>query len=919
METEVVGREAELEEIERWLDGGRPSALLIEGEAGIGKTTLWRAGVEQAHTRGAIVLTCAPSFAESEIGFAALGDLLYGHEPAIQELPPPQRRALEGALLLREPERAPEGRALALGFLGVLTRLASETPVLVAVDDIQWLDAASRGVLTFAARRLEGRDIGFLVARRTGDGDQTVPVELDAAFPSGGLEVCMLGPLSLGALGRVVRQQTGLRLRRPELLRLEALSGGNPFFAVELAPTLTGASTERRPLPTSLSAAVQGRLAELGEDTLEALLVAAISTSPTLAEIEQVTGEPDAWVILAPARDAGVVTNDPDVAFVHPLYAAAALERASPKRRAEVHRLLAALADSPERRALHLAASTQDADESVATEIEAGAHSAMLRGAPEVGSELAARARALTLDNGDASRRRGLLEAECLYAAGDLERGRGLLAALADDAPRGPARAEILFRLARSPHNFDDAVELCERGLAEAVDDPALASEIARALAENLFLAGDGERAITEARRAIDLGSVSGVELCEWHARSTLAIMQGARGAGWDLDTLRRAADLELAASERPVVGGAAESLCQALTYNYLLDEALERVAELSERATKTRDARAEASFLALQCTLECWFDRLHAARDTAKRCLEAKEAIGWEQGYGETLGMLASIDALLGREDEAREEAERAVSIARAGSDQLGVMRHHQALSTLELGLENWEAAAEHVEAALAAQATMLSESNVFGFLSSGVEAHAACGNLERADELATRLEADAARNPTAPLQFAAWQTRGVVQAAAGDLEGAMQSLQLAVAAMESLPVKLEPARALLHLGRAQRRARRLAEARVTLNRALELFDDIGASLLAGQTRRELARIPGRRAQDPDELTETERRIADLVAEGRTNKEVAAALSLTVKTVEVTLTRVYRKLGVRSRSELARRSTDFAKQPAKQ
>ena len=912
-----MGRVAELEAIERWLDGTRPSALLIEGDAGIGKTTLWRAGVERARARGALVLACAPSFAESEIGLAALGDLLSGHESAIEALPPPQRRALEAALLLRDPERPPEGRALGLGLVGVLTRLSSETPVVLAVDDTQWLDAASRGVLTFAARRLGEHDVCFLVARRTGEGDPVVPLELDRTFVDG-LEICALGPLSLGALGRLVRRQTGLRLRRPELLRLEALSGGNPFFAVELAPTLTGASTEWRPLPTSLSAAIQGRLDQLGEDTRDALLVAAISTSPTLAEIEQVTGEPDAWVILEPARHAGVVTSDRDgVGFAHPLFAAAAIERVSPKRRAEVHRLLAALADSPERRALHLAASTEDADEGVAGEIEAGARGAMLRGAPEVGAELAAHARALTPDDGEARRRRGLLEAECEYAAGDLERGRELLAALVDDAPHGPARAEILLRLARSPRNLDDAVELCERGLAEAVDDPALASEIARALAESLFLTGDGERAITEARRAIDLGSASGAELSEWRARSALAMMQGARGAGWDLDTMRRAADVELAASERPVVDGAAEWLCQALTYTHLFDEARERVAELCERATKTQDARAEASFLALQCTLERWSDRLHAARDTAKRCLEAKEAIGWEQGYGETLGLLANIDAWLGNEDEAREEAERAVSIARAGSDQLGVMRFHQALLALELGLENWEAAAEHAEAALAAQGTMLSDSNLLGFLSSAVEAHTALGALDRAEELTQKLEGGAAEDTTPELRTAALQSRGLLRSATGDFEGAVGSLEAALA--ETSLGALEHARVLLHLGRAQRRARRLAEARVTLNRALELFDDIGASLLAGQARKELARISGRRAQDPDELTETECRIADLVAEGRSNKEVAATLFLSVKTVEVTLTRVYRKLDVRSRSELARRYSEAAQQPAKQ
>ena len=915
METEVVGRDAELEAIERWLEAPRPSAFLVEGEAGIGKTTLWRTGVERARDRNQLVLACAPSLAEADVGFAALGDLLGTLDGELLELlPSPQRLALEGALLLRDPERPPEGRALGLGLVGVLARLASETRVLVALDDTQWLDAASRGVLSFAARRLLEHDVGYLIARRTGEGGPAVPLELDRALPPGGLEVCALGPLSLGALGHLVRQRTGLSLRRPELLRLEALSGGNPFFAVELAPTLTGASSEQRPLPTSLSAAIQTRLAELGEDTLEALVVAAVSPSPTLTTIEQVTECPDAWLVIEPARHAAFVLVDgEELAFVHPLYPAAVLERASPKQRAEVHRRLAVLSETPELRARHLAASTQVADEEIAAAIEAGARDAMLRGAPEIGAELAGHARALTPDDDDARRRRGLLEAECLYAVGDLERGRELLGALAEDAPHGPARAEILFRLARSPRNYVDAIELCERGLAEALDEPALASEIALVLAEYLFLAGEGKRAITAARRAIELGAESGADVLEWRARSALAMMEGARGAGWDLDTMRRAADVELAASERPVVDGAAEWLCQALTYSRHYDEARDRVAELRSRAAATRDARADASFLALQCTLEIWSDRLHAARETSQECLQAKEVIGWEQGYGESLGELATLDAWLGNEADAREGAERALSITRAGSEQLGVIRYHQALLALELGLENWEAATEHAEAALAAQETMLADSNFLGFLSAAVEAHAALGTLDRAEELTQKLEAAAITDATAALRRAASQSRGVLRSATGDFEGAVESLESAVA--EAAPGSLEHARALLHLGRAQRRGRRLAEARMTLTRARDLLDEIGASLLAGQARRELARISGRRAGATGDLTEAEQRIADLVAEGRSNKEVAAALVISVKTVEVTLTRVYRKLGVRSRSELARRSADAAKQ----
>ena len=906
MFTDVVGRDAELEAIDRWLDAPRPAAFLIEGEAGIGKTTLWRAGVRAGESRGLHALSCSPSAVERELGFAALGDLLAELDALLVEsLPPLQRRALEGALLLRDADRPPEGRALGLGLLEVIRRLSSQMPLLLAIDDVQWLDPPSEAALAFALRRLEDENVALLVARRTGEDGGGARLGLSLEPGRGEPRRCELQPLRLGALGQLVLHRLGLRLRRPELLRLEALSGGNPFFALELAPTLTGATSAPH-LPTSLYAAVAASLGDLDGEVLDALLVVAVSPSPTLALVESVLESADAWQLLEPARDRGLVEIDGvDVVFRHPLYRAAVLERASPRQRAEIHRCLAERAETRELRAHHLAGATDVPNEEIAAEIEAGAREALLRGAPETGADLAARSRELTSD-ADAARRRGLLEADCLQAAGDLEHARDLLTGMADAAPPGAARAELLLRLARMPGNFQESIALCERALVSA---PAgIAAEIGIVLAIALFSTGDGDRATAQAASAIELATTAGDALLESRARALLATIEGVRGNGWDLDSLRYGAELEVATLEHPDPEGPSMWFAAALHFNDQPDEAREWTQVALERALRGGDALAAIQFRSHLATVEARAGRSAIAREMLVASIEEEEQIGWDEKLGESLELLALIDAWLGHEEGARSEAERGVSLTRAAADQVGEFRYRLALTVLELGLENWAAAAGHAEAGLESQGSLIADPNVSPLLAYAVEAHASAGDVARADELTRTLETAAQESSTPRLRMVSLRSRGLTQAAGGDLDDAVASLEAAVSAADDVGSPNETGRTRLMLGRAQRRLGRRAEARATLERAVELLEESGARLFADQARAELARVSGRRAGDPDELTGAERRIAELVAEGRSNKEVAAALFLSVKTVEVTLTRVYRKLGVRSRSELVRR-----------
>src|SRR4051812_18090388 len=232
MRPSVIGRDRERAALAEFLarrDG--PSALVLEGEAGIGKTTLWEEALRSAAVDACLVLRCRPASAEAQLAFSGLGDLLAGEDvdEALPSLPAPQRRALEAALLRAEGD-ASDVRAIAGGALGVLRHAAHRRPVVIAVDDVQWLDAPSRTAIEFALRRAAGLQVLLLVARRS-DRDDELPLGLARAQPVTRLT---LEPLSLGALHRLIHERLALSLPRPALRRLHEASGGNPFYALEI-------------------------------------------------------------------------------------------------------------------------------------------------------------------------------------------------------------------------------------------------------------------------------------------------------------------------------------------------------------------------------------------------------------------------------------------------------------------------------------------------------------------------------------------------------------------------------------------------------------------------------------------------------------------------------------------------------------
>nr|MBA2742149.1 AAA family ATPase [Actinomycetota bacterium] len=399
----ISGRDAELAELQTFLAGvpEAAAALVLEGEAGMGKTTLWRAGIAAAEGSGLRVLQATPAESETTLSFSGIGDLLDPVlDTALDPLPPAQRRALSRALVLEEDDGpAPDPRAIGVALLSLIRGLAEAAPVLLAIDDAQWLDVASSGALAYAARRLREERVGMLLAKRSGMEARLVS-ELrqarDDRFHD--VQVC---PVGLEALHRIVETHLDVIMARPLLVEVHDASGGNPFYALEIVRSLrrTGARVEagrRLPVPQVLRELVTGRLAELPAESRECLLAASALSPPTVDLVEAATGVPFRSGLL-PAVDAGVVElNEGRIRFTHPLLAASAYESVDAGRRAQVHRRLAELVEDPEARGRHLAASVFEPDADAADALAEAAARALARGAPRSAALLLERSATLT-------------------------------------------------------------------------------------------------------------------------------------------------------------------------------------------------------------------------------------------------------------------------------------------------------------------------------------------------------------------------------------------------------------------------------------------------------------------------------------------------------------------------------------------
>ncbi len=899
MTVDIVGREVELASIHAFLErpAQGPVALVLEGEAGIGKSTLWVAGVDAARERGLRVLVSRPAEAERGLTHAGLGDLFEDVlEGVLPELPAPRRRALEVALLVEGDPDGFDPRTLGVAVRSALEVLAAEGPVVLAIDDVQWLDRSSRSALAFALRRLDERPILLLLALRLGEHTETPSLERE--IPPERVERVRVSALSLGAIHQLLQAHLELRLPRPTLLRVHETSGGNPFYALELARALGADVDPAQPLrvPETLEGLVRARLDELPPATQASLLLAAAVGRPSaelLASLD--VTEP----VLDRALAAGVIEQtDGTIRFTHPLLASAVYHGVSPAERRRAHGRLAVIVADPLDRARHLALSTESSDTEIAGVLEDAAALAATRGAPIAATELAEHALRLTPPDAHADRhRRVLVAARAQSSAGEWTRARSVLADLLADTRAGSLRAEALVLLAEL-ESERRSVQLLEEALREAASRPALRSVIHCRLAWTSSKPG-----FDHARRALELADELDDDQLRGQAGAMQAILSWFAGAAEAPEDLpARVRDFPSAVGGELLVREATLAVVNTLAPARKRDVArvlLEREYEEWRERDEPRSSRALWGL----AWVELWAGRWVLGAEYAAHARDISIQYGLEMPQDHLPSAVIAVHR--GQLDLAREHSERGLDLAH---EQFG---GHPVQLMAVLGLvargtgdsslaEDWFEKADRRASELG-----WGEPSVRWWTADHAEMLLEDGRIDDAVRILDVWEADAARVAREWVLAHVTRCRGLVAAAEGDVARAASFLERAVAQHEEVGDPFGTARALLGLGIVRRRVRKKLDAREAIQAALDGFEELEAAIWVEKARGELGRIGGRRREEG--LTPAERRVAALVAEGRTNREVAAALFVTERTVASHLSHVYAKLGVRSRTELAR------------
>ena len=922
MAGDVIGRESELAILHRFQDSipTGPSALLLSGDPGIGKTTVWKEGLAGALQRRYRTLSCRPVEAETRLSYAALGDLL---EPVLEEalpaVPEPQRRALEVALL-RSPSSGARAdqRAVSLAVLGCLRSVASTSPVVVAIDDIQWMDLPSVRVLQFVVRRLKDEPVGLMTAARGARADVD-PLGVVSAFAEDRVHAVHVGPLSLDALERVLRDKVGQGVPPTTLRSIHEMSGGNPFFAQEIGLALLRrggdvAAGERLPIPDRLQVLIEDRLEGLPAKTVEALEVVSALSAPTLDAIAAAIAPSAIDDRLGPAIENGVVEVVGDgLRFTHPLLASAVYQKIPPARRRELHARLAKIVRDPEERARHLALSVEGPDVAVAAALEEAALLASSRGAPQSAAELWEMARRATPeDRAEDLVRRTHLAGVAHYECGDTSLARSVLEQAVDLSMAGPARARVLLDLGMGlaeTEGWRAAWAVFEAARGEAGDDLALRALIEQNLGYAWLFRGDLAASERHARAALQLAEELQEPRVMAEAFQAYPFVEFLLGRGVDQELLDRGIALEghMEGEFKSHVLRASFVVAQLLKFTDRLDEARRTFTELLGDAAAHGVESPIPQFQYHLAELECRAGNWDAAMEHAQQSMAASQRLrmgAWMSAEGHfAVGL---VEAHLGRADPARLAALEGLRVAEAAGETLLQILDLSVLGFLELSLGRPAEAEAYLSRAVELERAMgVREPAYFRIVPDEVEALVALGRLDEAEALLVPFE-EAGRSLDRTWAMATGaRCRALVFAARGDLEGASAAADEALREHDRLPLPFELGRTLLVRGAVERRAKRKREARDTLTRALEIFDGLGAALWAEKARAELARIGGRAPSSLD-LTPSETRVAELVAAGSTNREVADALFISVHTVEANLKRIYRKLGIRSRTELA-------------
>ncbi|OBA76961.1 hypothetical protein A5641_19520 [Mycobacterium sp. 1554424.7] len=905
MAEQVVGRRAEERVVAEFLDcvSGQACGLVIEGEPGIGKTTLWLDVVERARERGFRVLRCRAAAAESVLAYTVLADLLGDVDDSIwADLPVPQQRALDGALLRHRVEAHNiDPRAVAAAFVTVVGRLAVQGPVVVAIDDLQWVDTSSANVVAYAARRLPARAAVVCTTR-----DQESAARLEVPSRDATLRV-RLRPLTVGELHQVLLVRLGRSVARPTLLRIHEIAGGNPFFALELARALgSGGRASDVSLPGSLNELVQSRIGRVGAP--DVLLAIASLPDPTVPMVARATDSSADQVVrsLGEAEtQAVVVIEGHRLRFTHPILAHGVYSAAAPRRRREMHRRLAELVTEPELRARHLALSDTSGDAETVAALDAAAVIARDRGAPAAAAELLELALGLGADDPQ----RKIRCATHYFDAGDPGRARQILDAVVATLPAGPIRAEALHQLGLVrlyDDSFTEAAEVLEAALRASSGDTGLRVAISISLSFALLNAGRAMDAYGRVQQAIDDAERLGTGALLSPALGMRAMMDFMAGQGFDQSALRRAVELEEPSFRIPLPfrPRVQRTLLRAWTGEF--EQARKELVELGQQCLVLGE-EGELTFVGFHLVLvDIWLGRLDSAAGTADATMEVATQLGGDFPLFIALTLRAAVAAYAGRLEDARRDLDEAIAAGqRCGSTRLAEWPATLA-GFVEVSRGDYQAALGALEPLLPMVRMFPEASEIISssFVPEIVEAMIALNRFDEAEPLIEFLERNGRRLDRAWALAIGARCRAMLLAARGDVADALRTAERAMDEHQRLAMPFERARTQLLLGQLQRRHRRREAGAATVREALGTFERLGTTVWADRAEAELARRGAGRRRDHG-LTATEERVAELAASGMINRDIGAALFVSPKTVEVHLSRVYRKLNIRSRTEL--------------
>jgi len=909
----LLGRRRHCEVLDRLVAAardGQGGAIVVHGDPGIGKTALLDYAAEAA--TGFLVLRTVGSEAEMELPFAALQQLCAPALASVDRLPEPQQEALGVAFGLVS-GATPDRLLVGLAVLSLLSEQAAERPALCVIDDAQWLDAASEQALGFVARRLARDSIAFAFGARS------IPRALEG-LPELGVE-----GLSEPSARALLRSVLPDRVDERVLDRIVAETHGNPLALLELPRGLTPAELgggfflpASLPLTRRIEASFHRRFETLPSASQRLLLVAAAEPTgdPALVwRAAELLGVAPSDAAAAEAE--GLLELNARVVFHHPLVRSAVYSAASPEERRQAHRVLAEATDAavdPDRRAWHRAQAVTGPDDDVARDLETCASRARSRGGLAAGAAFLERSAELTTDAAERARR-ALLAAEAKLQVGALDAALRLAAI----AERGPVdelqRAQLL--VLRGRVSFAS-----ERG----AEGPQLLLKAAER-----FEAQDARRAreayLDALTAAIFAGRLGPVATERRVAKAALARPRVTGNAGASdllLDGLALLITGDTASGVRVLQGavhafrGPAGDTEESRPWSWLAGRAAATLWDYESwdvlTADQARIARESGALTVLPVTLSIRASVHMFAGDlpAAASLVEEAEALGEAIDNRGVRNAAVTLAAFRGVEHEAREMIGSSAKDFSHRGEGLGVSMTLWATAVLGNGLARYE------DAFAAAEEVLADPHDLWFSPFAAVELIEAASRTGRRESVAGAL-ARLAGTTSASGTYWGRAVEARSRALLNDGAAAEALYREAIDRLEGTPLRLDLARTHLVYGEWLRRERRRIDGREQLRVAHALFSEFGMEAFAERARVELLatgeRARKRTFEKTNELTPQEAKIARLVGQGATNRDIAAQLFISPSTVEYHLHKVFRKLGVKSRTQLARRVLELAEE----